>query len=432
MINRYSRYHIKKVWSEENRYKKWLDVEIAVCKAQAELGNIEPEIAETIKKKASFKLKEIRKAEEETHHELIAFLKVIQDKIGDEPSRWLHYGLTSSDIMDTALALQIREAMNIVMVGLETVRSTIKDLAKKYRYTPIIGRTHGIHAEPTTVGLKFAVWYDELTRHKDRIENALEQVLVGSISGAVGNYANIDPETEELTLEILELKREPVPSQIVHRDRHAYFISMLSLLGSSIEKIATEIRNLQRTEIGEFMEPFAKTQLGSSAMPHKRNPVKCEQLTGLARLLRSYVVPAMENIALWHERDISHSSVERVIIPDATILLDYMLFKLNFILSGLNIDTDRAMENIMLTKGYIFSQRLMLRLIRAGLPRQKAHMLVQGRVISSWEKKQDFFEQVVKDGEIRRYISLEELRALFDLDVYIRYVDLIFKRVFKD
>ena len=430
MIDRYSRPKMKEIWSDENRFKKWLEVEIAVLEAQAELEEIEQEVVDEVKQKASFTVEEIRKAEEETHHEMVAFINVIQSKISDEAKRWFHFGLTSSDIMDTALALQLREASDIIAADLKAVMNTIKNMAHKYRYTPIMGRTHGMHAEPTTFGLKVAVWYDEFNRHKKRFKEAVDQVLVGKISGAVGNFATIDPEVEEKVLKKLKLKPEKAATQIVHRDRHAFYIATLALIASTIEKIATEIRNLQRTEIAEVEEPFAAKQKGSSAMPHKRNPVKSEQLCGLARLVRSYVIPAMENIVLWHERDISHSSVERVILPDATTLIDYMLDRLNYILSGLRVNTDKMMENIMLTRGHIFSQRLMHRLIRAGLPRETAYLLVQGRAMASWAKGLDFREEVIKDGEIRRYISLEEIEALFDLDVYIRYVNYIFKRVF--
>lgn len=430
MIDRYSRPKMKEIWSDENRFKKWLEVEIAVLEAQAELEEIEQEVVDEVKQKASFTVEEIRKAEEETHHEMVAFINVIQSKISDEAKRWFHFGLTSSDIMDTALALQLREASDIIAADLKAVMNTIKNMAHKYRYTPIMGRTHGMHAEPTTFGLKVAVWYDEFNRHKKRFKEAMDQVLVGKISGAVGNFATIDPEVEEKVLKKLKLKPEKAATQIVHRDRHAFYIATLALIASTIEKIATEIRSLQRTEIAEVEEPFAAKQKGSSAMPHKRNPVKSEQLCGLARLVRSYVIPAMENIVLWHERDISHSSVERVILPDATTLIDYMLDRLNYILSGLRVNTDKMMENIMLTRGHIFSQRLMHRLIRAGLPRETAYLLVQGRAMASWAKGLDFREEVIKDGEIRRYISLEEIEALFDLDVYIRYVNYIFKRVF--
>ena len=430
MIDRYSRPKMKEIWSDENRFKKWLEVEIAVLEAQAELEEIEQEVVDEVKQKALFTIEEIRKAEEETHHEMVAFINVIQSKISDEAKRWFHFGLTSSDIMDTALALQLREASDIIAADLKAVMNTIKNMAHKYRYTPIMGRTHGMHAEPTTFGLKVAVWYDEFNRHKKRFKEAMDQVLVGKISGAVGNFATIDPEVEEKVLKKLKLKPEKAATQIVHRDRHAFYIATLALIASTIEKIATEIRSLQRTEIAEVEEPFATKQKGSSAMPHKRNPVKSEQLCGLARLVRSYVIPAMENIVLWHERDISHSSVERVILPDATTLIDYMLDRLNYILSGLRVNTDKMMENIMLTRGHIFSQRLMHRLIRAGLPRETAYLLVQGRAMASWAKGLDFREEVIKDGEIRRYISLEEIEALFDLDVYIRYVNYIFKRVF--
>ncbi len=430
MISRYSNSSMSKIWSDDHRFKKWLKIELAVCEAQAELGNIPQETYDEIVKKASFKLTDIRKAEAKTKHEVVAFLNVLQKNVGEDASRWIHFGLTSSDIMDTALALQIKDASTIIKKDITDLMSTIKSLANKHRYAPIIGRTHGVHAEPTTLGLKFAAWFDEMRRNKENFEYALENALVGKISGAVGNFANVDPKVEEKVMKKLGLKAEPAPTQVVHRDRHARLIASLAIMAATIEKIATEIRNLQRTEIGEMEEPFAATQQGSSAMPHKRNPIQCEQLCGLARLMRSYTIPAIENIVLWHERDISHSSVERVIIPDAFTLADYMLTKLNSILSGITIHTDKMMKNIEMSRGLIFSQRLLLKLIKSGVPRAKAHLMIQGKVMSTLRKGEDFMKQVVKDGEIRRYISLEEIQALFDLDVYIRYVDYIYKRVF--
>lgn len=420
-----------RIWSDEMRYKKWLEVELAVCEAWAELEEIPPEIVDHIKKNASFRLSDIRKAEERTRHEVVAFLNVLQERVGEDAARWIHFGLTSADVMDTGLALQLRDAGSIIEKDIDALMATIKSLANKYKYTPIIGRTHGMHAEPTTFGLKLAGWYDEMARNKRRFLAALDDVLVGKISGAVGNFAHIEPEVEEIVMKKLGLRPEPAASQVVHRDRHANFIASLALIACSLERFATEIRHLQRTEVGEVEEPFTATQQGSSAMPHKKNPIQCEQICGLARLMRSYVVAAMENIPLWHERDISHSSVERNIIPDATILADYMLNKMNEILSGLVVHPDRMRKNIDLTEGHIYSQRLMLRLIKAGVPRQKAHLMIQGKIMSASKRKgENFKQQVIRDGEIRRYLSLEEIEALFDLDVYIRYVDHIFKRVF--
>ncbi|MCD6594330.1 adenylosuccinate lyase [bacterium] len=430
MISRYANSQMTKIWSDDNRFKKWLKIELAVCEAQAELGNIPQETYDEIAKKAAFKLTAIRKAEEKNKHELVAFLNVIQKNIGDDASRWVHYGLTSSDVMDTALAIQIKDASSIIKKDIDDFMSTIKSLANKHRYVPIIGRTHGVHAEPTTLGLKFAAWFDEMKRNKENFEYAVENALIGKISGAVGNFANIDPKVGEKVMKKLGLKHEPAPTQIVHRDRYARLIASMAIMAATIEKIATEIRNLQRTEIGEMEEPFAASQQGSSAMPHKRNPVQCEQLCGLSRLMRSYTIPAIENMVLWHERDISHSSVERVIIPDSFTLADYMLKKITYILSGIVIHPDKMMKNIEMSKGLIFSQRLLLKLIRSGVPRAKAHLMIQGKVMSTYRKGDNFMKQIVKDGEIRRYISLEEIQALFDLDVYIRYVDYIFKKVF--
>ncbi len=430
MIARYSNSNMVKIFGEDYKFKKWLQVELAVCEAQAELGNMPQEAYDEIKKKATVKITELRKAEEKSRHEVVAFLNVLQDAVGEETARWIHFGLTSSDIMDTALALILKDAAVIIDAHFEELMSAIKTIATKHRYTPIMGRTHGVHAEPTSFGLKLAAWYDELNRDRTRFLTAMEQACVGKISGAVGNFANIDPEVEEIALRKLDIKAEPCASQIVHRDRHAEMICAMAITANSLAKFATEIRNLQRTEVGEVEEPFGASQQGSSAMPHKKNPIQCEQICGLARLFNGYAVTAFENIVLWHERDISHSSAERVIVADAFTLLEYMLAKMTNIINGMAVHADKMKENIELTHGLIFSQRLLLKLIRAGVPRQKAHTMIQGKIMSSSRKQEDFLSQVVRDGEIRRYLSLEEIQALFDLDVYIRYVDYIFKRVF--
>lgn len=427
MISRYSREKMVKVWGDENRFKKWLDIEIAVCEAQKALGIITEKILAKIKEKASFTVEEIRKREAENQHEMVAFIDVIGKNVGKE-ARFIHLGLTSSDIMDTAMSLQMLDSIAIIEEDLQKMMASIKRLALKYKFTPMIGRTHGVHAEPTTFGLKLAVWYAELKRHETRLKNLKAIVGVGKISGAVGNYAQIDPEVEKIALKKLGLAVPPVCTQIIQRDRHAEYIMVFALIAATCEKIATEIRNLQRTEIGELEEPFAQKQKGSSAMPHKKNPVKCEQICGLARVVRSAVIPALENITLWHERDISHSSVERVILPDVSITLDYMLSVMTTILDGLTVDVKKMRENIDLTKGMVFSQRLMLRLVAAGMPRDKAHTMVQGKVMSSIKKGVNFMDEVIKDGEIRRYLTLEEIEALFDLDIYIKNVDYIFKR----
>ncbi len=428
MIPRYSREKMTEIWSDQNRFKKWLDVELAVCEAQTDLGVIPQKSMAKIKELAGFDLESIWKKEEETHHEVVAFLNVLQERIGKD-SRFIHMGLTSSDIMDTATSLQMAEALDEIEKEAIEIRATIRRLAEKYKFTPIIGRTHGVHAEPTTFGLKLIIYYDEFTRHIDRIKALRKRTKVGKISGAVGNYAQIDPEVERIALKKLDLAPAPASNQIIQRDRHAEYVFVLALIAASCEKIATEIRLLQKTEVNEVTEPFAQKQKGSSAMPHKKNPIKSEQICGIARLVRSAVIPALENVTLWHERDISHSSVERVILPDTCIAVDYILSKLNWILDGLQVNVDKMRENIDLTEGLVYSQRLMLRLVNAGVPRDKAHTMVQGKVMTTLKRGESFREEVVKDGEIRRYLTLEEIEAMFDLDIYIRHVDDIFKRV---
>ncbi len=430
MIPRYSNEEMAKIWSQDYRFRKWLDVEIAVCEALNEQEIIPDKSLAKIKEKADFKLEDILKKEKENHHEVLAFLQVIQKNIGKE-SRFVHMGLTSSDIMDTATALQMVESLDIIEKDVKSILTTLKRIAKKYKFTPIIGRTHGMHAEPTTFGLKLAIYYSEFERHLDRIKELRPRITVGKISGAVGNYSQIPPEIEVSALEKIGLKPAKVSNQILQRDRHAEFVSVMAIIASSCDKIATEIRNLQRTEVGEVEEPFAAKQKGSSAMPHKRNPVKSEQICGIARIVRSAIVPALENITLWHERDISHSSAERIILPDACIGLDYILQRLGFILDSMTVKKDVMKENIGKTKGLVFSQRLMIKLVNAGMERDKAYTMVQGKAMAAIKRDEDFRDEVIKDGEIRRYLSLEEIEAMFDLDLYMRHVDTIFKRVFK-
>ncbi len=421
---------MSEIWSQKNRFRKWLDIELAVCKAHHEMGAITQKAIEKIEELADLEIDidKIAEREAETHHEVIAFLNVLQEEIGKE-SRFIHMGLTSSDVMDTATSLQMVDALAIVEKDVTELRATVRRLAEKYKYTPIIGRTHGIHAEPTTFGLKLIIYYDEFSRHLTRIKALRKRIKVGKISGAVGNYAQIDPEIEIIALKELGLKPAPASNQILQRDRHAEFVFVLAIIAATCEKIALEIRNLQRTEVTEVAEPFAHKQKGSSAMPHKRNPIKSEQICGLARVVRSAVTPALENIALWHERDISHSSVERIILPDASIALDYMLFTLTSILDGLQVDVKQMRKNIDMTEGLVYSQRLMLRLVGAGMTREKAHTMVQGKVMATIKKGESFREEVIKDGEIRGYLTFEEIEAMFDLDIYLRHVDDIFKRV---
>ncbi len=430
MIPRYSNEEMANIWSQEYRFRKWLEVEVAVCEALGEQGEIPEKSLAKIKEKADFKLEDILKKEKENHHEVLAFLQVVQKNVGKE-ARFVHMGLTSSDIMDTATAMQLSESLDLIEEDVKKFMTTLKRVAKKYKFTPIIGRTHGMHAEPTTFGLKLAVFYAEFSRHADRIKELKPRINVGKISGAVGNYSQISPEIESSAMEKLGLKPAEVSNQILQRDRHAEFVSVMAMIAGSCEKLATEIRNLQRTEVDEVEEPFAPKQKGSSAMPHKRNPVKSEQICGIARVVRAAIVPALENITLWHERDISHSSAERVILPDVCIGLDYILKQLDFIIDSMNVKVEKMAENIGISKGLVFSQRLMLRLVGAGMERDKAHTMVQGKAMAAIKRHEDFRDEVIKDGEIRRYLSLEEIEAMFDLDLYMRHVDTIFKRVFK-
>ncbi|MFP4458008.1 MAG: adenylosuccinate lyase [Candidatus Zixiibacteriota bacterium] len=432
MIDRYAREEMKRIWSRENKFQKWLEIEMAAAEAQTELGIIPQKSFDEIKEKAGFSIEEIDDEEEKTRHEIVAFLNSVFKRVGESSSRYIHYGMTSSDIMDTGVNLQLKEANELLEPKLLEIIEILKRLVNKYKYTPIIGRSHGIHAEPTTFGLKLAIFYDEFKRGLRRFRDAVKDVNIGMVSGPVGNYSQLDPAVEEHICKKFNLNQPGITNQIIQRDRYAYYISALAILAGTIEKLAVELRNLARTEIGEVEEPFLISQKGSSAMPHKRNPVALEQLTGLCRMVRSYATPSMENIVLWHERDISHSSVERVILPDSTILMDYIFNKLAYILDNMNVDEDRMRENIEFTKGLVFSQRLMLRMVNAGMSRERAHTMVQGKIMASWKEGKDFYDQIRRDGEIRRYITIEEIEALFDLDRYLKQVDYILSRVFED
>lgn len=429
MIARYTRKEMGKIWSDENKFRKWLEVEIAVCEAWAELGKIPADALKEIKEKADFDLKRIDEIEAVVKHDVVAFLTAVAEKVGPA-SRYIHMGLTSSDILDTALALQIREAGNLIMEDLEKLKELFKEKAFQYKDTICMGRTHGVHAEPTSFGLRFALWYEETKRNIERLKSALEVISVGKISGAVGTFSNIPPEIEEITLRKLGLKPEPVATQIVQRDRHAEFLSVLALIAAMIEKIAVEIRHLQRTEVLEAEEPFTEGQKGSSAMPHKRNPVGCENLSGLARLVRSNAFAAYENIALWHDRDISHSSVERVIIPDNCILVDYMLNRLYGIIKDLRVYPERMLKNIELSYGLYNSQRVLLALVDKGLTREQAYSLVQGNAMKSWKEGKPFMDLLLSDEEIRRYLTEDEIKNIFELHYYTRNIDYIYRRVF--
>ncbi len=430
MIPRYTRKEMGQIWSMENKFRKWLQVEIAVCEAWAELGKIPQEALKEIKEKADFHIQRIDEIEATVKHDVIAFLTAVAEKVGPS-SRYIHMGLTSSDVVDTALALQIREASELIMKDLEEMKSLLKEKAIQYKETICMGRSHGVHAEPTSFGLRFALWYEETRRNIERLKSAIDRISVGKISGAVGTFSNLPPQIEEIALKKLNLKPEPVATQVVQRDRHAEFLSVLALIGAMIEKIAIEIRHLQRTEVLEAEEPFTEGQKGSSAMPHKRNPVGCENLSGLARLLRSNAFASFENIALWHDRDISHSSVERVIIPDSCILVDYMLNRLYNILKDLRVYPDRMLRNIELSYGLYNSQRVLLALVEKGLTREEAYKIVQSKAMESWGEKKPFMELLLKDETVKKYLSDDEIKSIFELNYYTRNIDYIYKRVFE-
>ncbi|OGO36734.1 MAG: adenylosuccinate lyase [Chloroflexi bacterium RBG_16_57_8] len=427
MIERYSRPRMKKVWSDENKFAKWLEVEIAACEAWAELGVVPQSDIPKIKK-ATVDLKRMNEILKETHHDMTAFLKAVAESLGDE-SRFIHFGMTSSDVMDTALSLQMVEAADILAEDMRHLTDVIKEKAVKYKHTPMIGRTHGVHAEPISFGLKLALWVEEMKRNQTRLEEARAVIAVGKISGAVGTYATLEPELEVKACARLGLTPAPVSSQVLQRDRHAQFMTTLAIAASSLEKFATEVRGLQRTETREAEEPFDPGQTGSSAMPHKRNPELCERVCGLARLVRGYALASMENIALWHERDISHSSTERIILPDACLVLDYSLSLFTGVMKGLLVYPERMRQNIGVTHGLVFSQRVMLALIDKGLSRQKAYDLVQRNAMKSWADGKDFIGLLKADREVVTALPEGELEGLFDYRYYLRHVDEIFRRL---
>ncbi len=429
MIRRYTRERMGRIWSDENKYQKWLQVELLVCEAWASLGKIPQEALEQIKAKARVDPKRIEELEQVTRHDVAAFVMQLEEAVG-EAGRYIHMGLTSYDIVDTSLSLLLREAAQLILEDLDQLLEAVKEKAYQYKDTVMMGRTHGVHAEPITFGLKMAIWYEELKRHRERIERAKENISFGKVSGAVGTFAHVPPEVEEYVCRRLGLRPEPVASQIIQRDRHGEFFCSLALLASSIEKFALEIRHLQRTEVLEAEEPFGEGQTGSSAMPHKRNPIGAENLCGLARVVRSNCVAALENIPLWHERDISHSSVERIIAPDSTILIDYMLARLTRIIKGLRVYPEKMRENMELTRGLYHSQGLMLRLIEKGLSRQEAYSTVQRRAMEAWEEGKDFLALVRSDETIRKFLSEEEIKEVFSLKYHLEHVNFIFGRVF--
>jgi adenylosuccinate lyase len=427
MIERYSRPQMKRIWSEENKFNKWLEVEIAVCDAWAEIGVIPRQAAAKIKL-AKCNLKRMEEILKQTHHDVTAFLGSVSESLGEE-SRFVHLGLTSSDVIDTGLSLQMVEATEILGQDIKELISVLAQRALEHKYTPMIGRTHGVHAEPISFGLKLALWTEEMRRNQQRLAEARKTIAVGKISGAVGTYATVPPEVEEKACAKLGLSPAPVSSQVLQRDRHAQFITTLAITASSLEKFAIEVRLLQKTETREVEEPFSTGQTGSSAMPHKRNPELCERISGLARLVRGYALTSMENIALWHERDISHSSTERITIPDACLLLDYCLAMFTSIVSGLHVYPKKMKQNINLTKGLIFSQRVMLALIDKGLSRQKAYELVQRNAMPVWLKNRNFLTLLKADAEVTAKLSPSELESLFDYQYYLRYIDDIFNRL---
>ena len=427
MIERYTLPEMGWIWSQENKLNNWLKIEIAACEGWAALGKIPALDLEMIKSKASYNLQRCREIENEVHHDVIAFLTAVAETLGEE-SRYIHMGMTSSDILDTGLALQMRDSADILLQGVEALRDVVADKACRYKYTLNIGRTHGVHGEPSTFGLKMALWYDELGRNLERLKQAREIISYGIISGAMGNFAHLDPRVQEFVCRKLGLTSCPVSTQIIQRDRHAQFMTTLAVIASSLEKMANEIRNLQRTEILEVEEPFRQGQKGSSAMPHKRNPMMSERIAGLTRVIRGNAMAALENVALWHERDLTHSSVERIIIPDSCILLDYMLTKFTAVVSSLLIYEDHMMENINKTRGLIFSQELMLILLGKGMLRDEAYRLVQHNAMQSWNEGLDFKELVLNNQEIMKHISTQELQQAFDLNIYTANVDYIFQR----
>jgi len=427
MIERYSRPRMKKIWSDENKFDLWLRVEIAVCEAWLALGEI-PKEAITKIRKATYNLDRIAEFFKVTHHDMTAFLKSVAESLGEE-SRFIHLGLTSSDVMDTALSLQLKEAANILSQDISDLISTLENKAIEHKYTIMIGRTHGVHAEPTTFGLKIALWIEEMKRNAKRLQDAMRIVSVGKISGAVGTYATVSPEVEKIACQKLGLIPAPISSQIIQRDRHAQFVATLAITASSLEKFATEIRNLQRTEILEVEEPFEPGQTGSSAMPHKRNPELCERICGLARLMRGYVTTSLENVALWHERDISHSSTERIIMPDSCLALDYMLSLFTSVIKGLKVYPENMRRNLELTQGLIFSQRILLALIDKGLNREEAYQIVQRNAMEAWQQKKNFLSLLEADNQVTAHLAKAELESLFDYSYYLKHVDSIFERL---
>ena len=429
MIPRYAREKMSLLWSPENRYQKWLAIEILACEAMAAMGKIPQESLKNIKAKAGFDLARIEEIEKTTKHDVIAFLTSVTERVGED-GRFIHLGLTSSDILDTSLAVLLRDASTMLLEDIDQLLAVLKKKAFAYRDTLMIGRSHGIHAEPITFGLKMALWYQEMTRNRERMVRAKETISYGKISGTVGTFSFVDPQIEEYVCHKLGLKPAPVSSQIIQRDRHAEFFSTLAIIASSLDKFSQEIRLLQRTEVREVEEFFSPGQKGSSAMPHKRNPVLSENLSGLARLMRSYALVSMEDVVLWHERDISHSSAERVIAPDATILLDFMLNRFTGMVETLLVYPERMLANLSMTRGVIFSQMALLRLIDKGMSREEAYAAIQRNAMKSWQEGLDFKQLLLDDREVMSYLDTEDLAAVFRVENFLQHLDFIFHRVF--
>ena len=429
MIDRYTRPKMKALWGLENKYRTWLRIELLVLEALVQRDLIPAKALAKIRSRAKVNVNEIDRIEKVVRHDVIAFLTALERSVGPE-GRYLHWGLTSSDILDTGLAILMKESAQVIEDGLERLLEVMRELAYRHKETLMIGRSHGIHGEPITFGLKMSLWYEETKRNIRRMRYAREEISVGKLSGSMGTFAHLDPDVEAYVCERCGLKPAPSSSQIIQRDRHAQYLSTLAILASSLDKFATEIRHLQRTEVGEVEEPFGKGQKGSSSMPHKRNPIACENLSGLARVVRANALAALENVPLWHERDISHSSVERVIIPDSTTLVDYMVCRFTGVLKDLQVYPSRMRKNLDMTSGLIYSQKLLLFLIRKGLSREKAHELIQKNATSAWSGGALLEKRVLKDPQIRKKLSLEEIKSCFDPAAYLRHVDDIYKRVF--
>ncbi|WP_062052254.1 adenylosuccinate lyase [Bacillus sp. JCM 19034] len=428
MIERYTRPEMGSIWTEENRYQAWLEVEIVACEAWAELGEIPKEDVQKIRKNASFDVKRILEIEQETRHDVVAFTRAVSETLGEE-RKWVHYGLTSTDVVDTALSYLLKQANEILLADIERFIEILKNKALEHKFTIMMGRTHGVHAEPTTFGLKLALWYEEMKRNLERFKHAAEGVRVGKLSGAVGTFANIDPAIEAFVCKKLGLEPAPISTQTLQRDRHAEYLAALALIATSIEKFAVEIRGLQKSETREVEEFFAKGQKGSSAMPHKRNPIGSENMTGLARVIRGHMLTAYENVPLWHERDISHSSAERIILPDATIALNYMLNRFGNIVKNLTVFPENMKRNMTRTYGLIYSQRVLLTLINKGMVREEAYDLVQPKAMEAWEKGVQFRELVEAEERITNVLSPEEIEECFNYEHHMKHVDTIFRRV---